>query len=233
MSILQLYTKDEFFSEVEPQAFKNGQFCWIPVPFLEPIPKILDVERSRPEEHEEIRFELRLANQSEDFKRRDRSLPIKYLNLKSNEELLVQRAKKRPAIIISSGVECFSNIAALLKQKGKKHHQQDCLFVIPCYSILKDTFGTGFIPQQVALIECLVYRQFFYVPPSRFFSDKIARFDRIQVVVDRSPAAIEPVGLSLSEQVFSLFLSMFLYCIAGKSDENLDTVREILREALP
>ncbi|MFO7596501.1 MAG: response regulator transcription factor, partial [Desulfocurvibacter africanus] len=36
-------------------------------------------ERNLPEEHEEVRFELRLANQSVDFTKRDRSLPIKYL----------------------------------------------------------------------------------------------------------------------------------------------------------
>jgi len=233
MSILQLFSKDEFFVSVNYRDFRNGQFCWVPVPNPDAIPRILDVERNLPEEHEEIRFELRLANQSHDFKKRDRSLPIKYLNLRSNEELLAQRAKKRPAIILSSGVECFPEIAKLLKSKGKKHHQQDCLFVIPCYRVLKDPHGTGFIPEQVALIQCLMYRQFFYIPESPVFSELIARFDRIQVVMDRNPAAIEPTNLCLADEVFSLFLAMFLYCISGKSDEKLDTVREILREAYP
>ncbi len=127
MSILQLYSKDEFFTSVKPTEFKNGQFCWVPTPILDPIPRILDIKRNLPEEHEEVRFELRLVNQKDDFTKRDRSLPIKYLNLRSNEELLAQRAKKRPAIILSSGVECFSDIAKLLKSKGKKHHQQDCV----------------------------------------------------------------------------------------------------------
>jgi hypothetical protein len=233
MSILQLYTKDEFFTSVKPTEFKSGQFCWIPTPILDKIPRILDIERNLPEEHEEVRFELRLANQSDDFKKRDRSLPIKYLNLRSNEELLAQRAKKRPAIILSSGVECFLNIENLLKSKGKKHHQEGCLFVIPCYNILKETYGPGFIPEQVALIQCLMYRQFFYVPDSLHFTEMIARFDRIHVVIDRSPAAIEPTDLCLSEEVFDLFLAMFLYCISGRTDEELEAVREIVREALP
>lgn len=233
MSILQLYSKDEFFTSVKPTEFKNGQFCWVPTPIPDKIPRILDIERNLPEEHEEVRFELRLANQRDDFKKRDRSLPIKYLNLRSNEELLTQRAKKRPAIILSSGVECFINIEKLLKSKRKKHHQEDCLFVIPCYNILKEPYGPGFIQEQVALIQCLMYRQFFYIPDSPHFTEMISRFDRIHVVIDRSPAAIEPTDLCLSEEVFDLFLAMFLYCISGKIDEELDAVREIVREALP
>lgn len=233
MSILQLYHIDEFFTSVKPTEFKNGQFCWVPTPILDTIPRILDIQRNLPEEHEEVLFELRLANQSDDFMKRDRSLPIKYLNLRSNEELLTQRAKKRPAVILSSGVEGFVDIENLLKSKGKKHHQEDCLFVIPCYNILKETYGPGFIPEQVALIQCLMYRQFFYIPDSSRFSEMIARFDRIHVVIDRSPAAIEPTDLCLSKEIFDLFLAMFLCCISGKADEELDAVRDIVREALP
>ena len=233
MSILQLYSKDEFFINVDYTEFRNGQFCWVPVPNPDPIPMILDVVRNQPEEHEEVRFELRLANRKDDFKKRDRQLPIKHLNLRSNEELLAQRAKKRPCIILSSSVECFPDIARILKSKGKKHHQQDCLFVIPCYSILQDTHGSGFINEQVALIQCLMYRQFFYIPDSDAFSEMIARFDRIQVVIDRSPASIEPTSICIAEEPLTLFLAMFIYCISGKADENLETVRSILREAYP
>ena len=233
MSILQLYPKDEFFIQKKQTDFQNGQFCWVPVPNLDPIPMILDVERNLPEEHEDIRFELRLANRGGDFRKRDRQLPIKYLNLRSNEELLSQRTKKRPCIILSSGVECFPDIAKLLRSKGKKHHQQDCLFVIPCFNILQDKYGSGFINEQVALIQCLMYRQFFYIPDSPVFSEMIARFDRIQVVIDRSPASIEPTDVCLAEEPLNLFLAMFIYCISGKADENLETVRSILKEAYP
>lgn len=185
MSITQLYSPDDFFETADPKEFRLGQFCWVPIPNPDPIPRILDVQRNIPEEHEEVKFELRLANQSGDFKKRDRSLPIKHLNIKSNEELLVQTCKKRPAIIISSGVECFPDIARLLRQKGKKHQQQDCMFVIPCYGVQKEEYGSGFIQPIVSRTQCLVYRQFFFIPESKLFSEMVARFDRIQVVIDR------------------------------------------------
>jgi hypothetical protein len=231
MSITQLYTPDEFFDSVKPNEFRLGQICWVPIPNPDPIPRILDVQRNSPQEHEEVRFELRLGNQKNDFKQHDRGLPIKYLNLQSNEELLAQRCKKRPAIILASGVECFPDIAKLLKQKGKKHQQQDCLFVIPCYNVQTEWYGTGFIQPIVARTQCLMYRQFFYVLKSKRFTELIARFDRVHVVIERSPASIEPSDVCLSEEVFNLFLSMFTFCVSGKTNENLEAVKALVREA--
>jgi len=231
MSITQLYTPEEFFQSVKQNEFKLGQICWVPTPHPDPIPRILDVQRNTPQTHDEIKFELRLGNQERDFKQSDRNLPIKYLNLHSNEELLAQRCKKRPAIILASGVECFPDIATILKQKGKKHQQQDCLFVIPCYDVQKDEYGTGFIQPIVARTQCLMYRQFFYIPQSKKFTELVARFDRIQVVIDRSPASIELSEICLSHEIFNLFLSMFIFCISGKTNEYLETVKAIVRES--
>lgn len=231
MSITQLYTVDEFFEPVDPKEFRIGQICWVPTPSPDPVPRILDVQRNIPEEHEEIKFELRSANQSKDFRQRDRSLPLKYLNLRSNEELLAQRCRKRPAIILAAGVECFPDVAKFLKKAGKKHQQQDCMFVIPCYKVQQEEYGNGFVQPVVARAQCLMYRQFFYIPQSNAFTEMVARFDRIQVVIDRSPAAIEASNVCLSEEIFNLFLSMFMFCISGKTTTLLDDVRELLKEA--
>ncbi|HUT44224.1 MAG TPA: hypothetical protein VMW95_07785 [Desulfobacterales bacterium] len=231
MSVTQLYTNDEFFDTINPNAYRPGQICWVPTPNIDPIPRILDVERNTSTEHVNVKFELRQANRSDDFKKRDRSLPIKHLNLRSNEELLTQRAKKRPAIILSSQVDIFPDITRLLRQKGKKHQQQDCMFVVPCYSVQKDEYGNGFIPEIVARIQCLMYKQFFYLPQSTKFHELVARFDRIQIVIEKTPAAIEPSEVCLSDELLGLFVSLFVFCISGKTDKNLDTVKEIVREA--
>jgi hypothetical protein len=86
----------------------------------------------------------------------------------------------------------------------------------------------------VVRIRCLVYRQFFYFPNcSPHFREGIARFDRIQTVIGKNPSSIEPIGISLSQEVWGLFLSMFSYCISGIEDESLKTARELTMEALP
>ena len=76
MGILQLYSPDEFFETADVREIRPGQFCWIPTPHIDPIPRILDVERSSPEEHGSVNFLIRNANLPGDFKTDDRVLPI-------------------------------------------------------------------------------------------------------------------------------------------------------------
>jgi hypothetical protein len=234
MGILQLYPPIEFFEAAGLKEFRPGQFCWIPTPHIDPVPRILDVERSDPEEHEEVLFIIRNANRPKDFHTRDRTLPLKYLNLRSHEELLLQRAKKRPGIILSSEVDRFPELDKFLKQKGKKHLQEEAIFVIPGYNIEKEPGTTGFPVEMVARIRCLLYRQFFYFPlKNPHFTEGITRFDRIQVIIGRDPSAIKPVEIALTKEVFNLFLSMFIYCISGEESEELRAVRDIVKDAYP
>lgn len=233
MGILQLYSPKDFYVMVNKTDYCQGQFCWLPVPHINPVPQILDVERSSPIEHQEVKFVLRNANQGKDFKTLDRTLPIKLLRLLANEELLVQRAKRRLGIIISSEVDFFPEITKLLRQKGKKHLQEDSIFVIPVYSIEDGEKLSGFPREIVAKTRCLFYRQFFYIPDSKSFKEGIARFDRVQVVVDRNPVAITPIEICLSKDLFNLFCGLFSYCLTGQEDENIKTARELIKDAFP
>jgi hypothetical protein len=230
MGISQLYSTEEFFKYCDPGEFKPGQFCRVVTPHSDPVPRILDIERSTPQEHEEVRFELRNACRAGDFKRRDRVLPIKYLNLKSHEELLAQRAKKRFGIILATEVDIFPEVTRLLKQKGKKHYQDNVLFVTPCYNIETAERFSGFPPQMVERIKYLIYKQFYYFPNKLpQFTEGVARFDRIQIVSGRDPSAIEPIDVSLSHELLGLFLAMFVYCITGVEYENLKAARDLLK----
>ncbi len=234
MAIMQIFQQSEFFTSIDLKEYRPGQFCWIVVPYITPVPQILDIERRNPEEHSDVKFILRNANRKEDFCASDRTLPIKYLNLRSNEELLIQRCKKRPGIILSSRMDAFPDIAKLLTQKGKKHLQEEeALLVIPCYGIETHDDPTGFPPEMVSRIRCLLYRQFFYFPGSAQFKEGIARLDRIQTVVKRDPSAIITTDVCLAEDLFNLFLALFLFCITGIEDENLSAIRSLTREAYP
>lgn len=234
MGILQLYSPDEFYESVNVNEFRPGQFCWIPSPHIDPIPRILDVERNGPEEHEEVSFIIRNANRPKDFHTRDRTLPIKYLNLKSHEELLIQRAKKRPGIILSCEVDRFPELDKLLRQKGKKHLQDEAIFVIPGFSIEKEPGATGFPFEMVGRIRCLLYRQYFYYPlKTPHFTEGIARFDRVQVIVGKDSSTIKPIDVTLSKDVFNLFVAMFIYCISGEESQELQDIRDIVKDAYP
>jgi hypothetical protein len=231
MAILEVYSPKEFFSECDFKDFRPGQFCWTVTPYINPIPLILYATRNDPKDLDRISFEIRNANREGDFKTRDRVLPVKRLNLESHEELLVQRAKKRPGIILCSQVDIFPEIQLILKQRGKKHLQDDVVFVVPCYGLVSEFNRAGFIPEMVFRIRHLLYRQFFYFPGNKRFDEGVARFDRSQIVIGRDPAAIEPTDVCLADPLLSLFLSMFLSCISGVQDPDLAGIRELTVEA--
>jgi hypothetical protein len=235
MGILQVYPLNDYYTRTDPKIFKRGQICWIVSSYISEIPQILDAERNHDEEHDEFRFVLKNADPDNDFKASaKRTLPIKYLNLESTEELLVQKAKKRPAIIISTGLDIYPEITKLLKQKGKKHLQEDSLFLVPCYSVETRDDRRGFPSEMVVRVRCLLYRQFFYMPHySPLTGESIARLDRIQVVVGRHRAAIEPTDLCLSDDVFQIFLSQFLFCMSGIEEGEFATVRSLVKETYP
>ncbi len=83
-------------------------------------------------------------------------------------------------------------------------------------------------------VECLLYRQYFYCPGNRKMQaelrEAIARFDRMQVVVESDPSAISGIGAALSEQAFAIFQSALIYCLTGEEDSDLKELRELLRE---
>ena len=177
---------------------------------------------------------MRNANRAGDFRTGDRILPVKNLYLRAHEELLTQRAKKRPGIILSAEVDVFSRDRALIKTEGERRIASKILYLLSrlIASNQKQSLS-GFPSEMVARIRCLIYRQFFYFPACSSFKEGIARFDRIQVVSGRNPAAIEPLGIALSQEVFALFLAMFVYCATGIEDNDLTDIRAMVRDALP
>lgn len=233
MSITQYIPPGEFYVAADPKRLAPGDLCWVVTPHIDPIPRILSVERSQPEEHESVKFELRNANQKDDFRISSRSLPVKYLELRSHEELLTQRAKRRRGIVVASNSDLDSELSQLLRQRGKKHLHETHHFIVPCYSTQRDG-GTGVPPEMTKRVECLLYREYFYCPEhlrlQRDLREAIARFDRMHVVVGSDPSAIAGVGAALSEEAFALFQSALVYCLTGEEDSDLKEIRELLRE---
>lgn len=232
MGLFQLYSPKEYYKKIDPKNYQKGQLCWINSPYINEIPRILDVERNQPEEHDEVKFILRNVDPDHDFRgSQERILPLKYLKLESTEELLVQKAKRRPAIIISSGLDIYPEITKLLRERGQKHLQEDSLFMVPCYGVETRDNRRGFPTEMAVRIRCMLYRQFFPLPAySVLTTDSIARLDRIQVVISRHRAAIEPTNTCLSDEVFHIFLSQFIFCMSGIEEKEFLEIRDLVNE---
>jgi hypothetical protein len=235
MGITQLI--DPYYQPIASSEFRKfpriGQFCWVPIVNLDGIPRLLEVERADPTEHYATRFLIRNMGEK-DFKKKNR-LPIKKLSLRETEELIIYRAKKRPAIIIAMGNTCFDDITLLLKSSGKTHLQQaNCLFILPLYGIETEDHEGGFPAAMVARIKALMYQQFFYFPreKSPLIFNSVGRLDRIQpLLYHHDVINLEP--FSLSPEALSILLGFIRILFGGEEDDLLKTIKELVLESLP
>lgn len=234
MGIVQLI--DPFYLKLPDDTFRRasvvGQFCWIPVTHLDPIPRILDVERADPQEHYATKFSIRNMTDG-DFKKKTR-LPIKVLSLRETEELVIHRAKRRPAIIISSETTIFDDVKSLLQQMGRKHLQEENLIVAPLYSVESGDHEGGFPPVMVARIRALMYKQFFFCPRenSPLTADSIMRLDRLHAVTPNYPAYI-PEPHSLSIEALGVLMAILRSLFGAKEEPEFKALKDLVFESLP
>jgi hypothetical protein len=234
MGITQLI--DPFYISLPADTYRRtplvGQFCWIPAPHLDPIPRILEVERFRPEEHYASKFDLRNM-EDKDFTKKTK-LPIKMLSLRETEELIVSKAKRRPAVIVSAACTIFDDVAAELKKLGRKHLQEEDIIVLPLYEIETDEHSGGFPPVMTARIKALMYSQFFFCPKSKLglLNDSIARLDRIQVIRPIHPT-YEPKKFALSPEALGLLMAMLRLLFGGEEDKDMKALKDLAYEYAP
>jgi len=226
-----------FYKPLNSNTFRQiptlGQLAWVPVPAYPPIPQILDVERDKPREHESARAKIRNVTR-DDFKRRQ-GLPIYRLQLADNEELMVQKAKRRLAIIVAAVGTAFDDVEPLLRQAGKKHLQERNVLVAPLYGIQSDDHPTGFPEVMRHRIDALLYSQFFFCPANSSPSvyDGVARLDRLFPVVPKDPAAYDPLPLALSDEALSVLLALLRLRFGSRSEPEINTLRELLQDTIP
>jgi hypothetical protein len=234
LGIVQLI--DPFYIRLPDKTFRKislvGQFCWIPVIHLDPIPRILDVERADPQEHYATKFEIRNMT-GDDFRKKTR-LPIKSLSLRETEELVIHRAKKRPAIVICAEATVFDDVETLLLRMGRKHLQENNVIVAPLYSVESGEHEGGFPPIMTARIRALMYRQFFYCPKgnSPLTEDSILRLDRLQTVIANYPAFI-PEPYALGGEALGVLMAMLRSLFGGKEEADFETLKSLVFESLP
>jgi hypothetical protein len=234
LGIVQLV--DPFYVRLADDTFRRtsvvGQFCWVPVTHLDTIPRILDVERADPQEHYATKFSIRNMTDG-DFKKKTR-LPIKALSLRETEELVIHRAKRRPAVIISGETTIFDDLKTLLRQMGRKHLQEESLIVAPLYSVESGDHEGGFPPIMVARIRALMYKQFFFCPKenSPLTADSIMRLDRLHAIFPKHPAYI-PEPYSLSAEALGVLMSMLRSLFGAKEEPEFKALKELVFNSLP
>lgn len=232
---------DDFYEEVAafnkcPTKLVNGQLAWVPTLIPKPLPWVMDVERSDPRNHDEVKYKIRTL-QNNDFKYKKDRLPIHRIDLHPTEELFAIKAKKRPCIMISQYLLGDITIEQLNTLTGGKAHllQQEQIF-IPIYSTEDDGSSSGFPQGFVKKIRQLAYPHLLYVPDTssskkhpRFnehFKEGIARLDRIFSSIPHH-AQITPTNVKLSDEFLAILMEFISEYLLGKNSEELDTLKEL------
>lgn len=234
MSLFQLI--DRFYERLPEDSFARepclGQLGWTVVPIPYAVPQILDVRRSDARSHDEIVGTLRNM-QTDDFKRSD-TLPIYRLQLRKNEALMVQRAKRRLGIVVSLFGSRFDDVDRLLRSAGKKHLQEQNIVVAPIYPHQSEDHPDGFPPVVRSRIEALMYSQFFPCSGNQepFVLGGAARLDRMLPVVPQMPTW-QPLSLKISSEALAVLHAQIRLRAGSREEPELDTIREILKDAIP
>lgn len=231
MGILQVFPD---FLENIPQGSppEPGHIYWVPTPNIEEVPRILDVERAAPDEHEVSNFEIKQI-QPHHFTRRER-LPIRMLNLGDTEELLISKAKLRPAVILANtSTDGVDTLPEGPQKRLAKHLKKPSYLVAPLYSTTTMMDPGTFGPTLVARIRALQYLHFFCLPdenhPNR--PGSIVRLDRIfPTYLGRG---CNSYGKRIHEEPFEVLLSQFSILSGGGYREPYEVAKELAQDALP
>ena len=212
-----------------------GHLIWCPVPHLEEVPRILEVDRAVSTAHYASTFEI--VQMGRDHFKKKQKLPIKALALGETEELLISKAKKRPCVVVSDPNTAFTD-APLKDEIGQRRHLQDSsVAVAPIYGLATPEELSGFPSIMTARIRVLLYNQFFYLPkncPKTKLSISKAGVVRLDRIFSTSYSrGMEPMDIKVSGEPLGFLRAMLRERFGSAPDDNLQTVREILYETLP
>lgn len=231
MGVLQVFEK--FYETLSGDSSpKPGHMYWVPTPNIDEVPRILEVERATPTEHEVSNFMISEVGNTH-FKSRSR-LPIKRLALGDTEEIIVSKAKKRLVVVIATITsEGIATLPSGTQHRLAQHLAKPSYLVAPLFSTSNIMEPGTFGPALVARIRALQYPHFFCLPdeqrPDRPRS--IIRLDRVfPTFLGRGS---EPANQKIHDEPFEVILSQFSILCGGASSEAYELIRELVQDALP
>lgn len=227
MGVLQLL--EGFYEATKSAVPSCGNIFWVPVPFVEEVPRILDVERSDPRDHEQIEFAVRQVG-SHHFKEREGKLPVKLLKLESTEEAMISRAKRRPAVVLCHSCVSDAEVLSAQDQRLAKPLTRDCYVVAPMYSTADPNDPGSFMPTLVGRIRALRYPHLACLPKlgsNDRTPGQIVRLDGL--LASHLARGCEHSGFKLHAEALTLLLAQFRWFLSGTIEDELQTIIEVVR----
>jgi len=189
-------------------SFEVGQVYLAPVKYPITPPKVLRLEPEsyNPEREEDTQFTMTNYETAS----ADQEIPLKFLNLKSDDRLFVLQGKKRPVIVLGC---CESDW--LYNHKLGSGHTDKLVLCLPVF-----TFKDRHTQDYIIKIQAFLISNLFYISPSPkgIHLEGAARLELIQAIhkadmqplknVNNKPFKLSNYTLQLLWNQLSLFLSM-------------------------
>ncbi len=212
----------------EKMSFQRGQFFLGPIKYPCPPPsKVLEVAHYEPLAEENTKF--RIGNYS--AKESKQQIPIKSLNLSSQDRLYVVQGKARPVIILSY---CMAD---WLCGSANKAEAEELLLCLPIF-----TFKTRHTQAHIINIQTFLFPNLFYIPPSPsgVLKESAARFELIQPVHKEDLIPLKNISarpFKLSDDILKILwnhLTLFLasHPLSMELQGELEAYRALIMEKM-
>jgi len=204
----------------------RGSLVWtyLPHPDQEPRVLVLTGRDDDPTDHRVAKYRIEPL-QIKDPPRAP-GMPVAALPTYGGEIFLVQRAKKRPALVLGTGAVPKRPLLS-----GPAWQTAPMMLVAPYYGVFRSSQRAGWNPVLVERIRRCAYPQYLWdkLPSSASTPESILRFDCVQpLAIQRG--AFEVTRFRLSEDAVRLITEWYAWLISGEIPPG--GVLEWIREGL-
>ena len=195
-------------TRAEARQLNRGQICWGPVRYMSSQYQTLDLSSYNPRDERLNQYSL-TTHEPDDLSIFDH-FPVHELRLQHDETLLVDRAKRRPVVVMSQRNEYWAMGGARLSERG--------LVCLPMYSFHPDDS-----PEFRRRIRAQEYPWWLYLPEYRSLREGFARIDRLQTIEELQ---LQPTTFALTDDALWYASEWLRYFLTGEIDDLLSEYRE-------
>ncbi len=222
-----MISPDEWWVVDESRSFDRGRLIWAFIPHVDQNPyTLIPTGRKEPTVHKEATVKISPLNIRQIT--RYPQLPVAALPQIDKEVFTVYRAKKRPAIIISSG---GTSVEDALKRGKPKSHYAPTILVAPFYGGDQEGQRAGFLAAFTERVRRCEYPQFMWdmLPLDSSTKESVVRLDHIQPI-GRSEDSVEITKYRLSSTALFFFDEWLEWIVTGqlRAESILGEYREEL-----
>jgi len=220
-----LYEAKWWEKDTDKPTLCLGRLIHAYVPMFDLIPQQLDVEgRASDTEHKALKFKLTALNVHQ--RNTPPTLPAAALPFRPKEHYVVQRAKRRPCIVVSLGGDDVERAMIRNKPKSQGHR---FLLVAPSFGADEDGRRAGYHRAFVERIWRMEYPQFMADHlPLPGTKESILRFDQLQPL-GAHHQSYKLTPYRLSPKACLLVQDWILWLLNGVRGELLEGIREELQ----